>query len=105
MDYHELEKTTVPKLREMAKEYDDLEGVTAMSKEKLVNTLADKMGIEKPHKVVVGIDKGAIKTQIRELKKVRQQALDDKDKAKLHDARKQLHRLRHQLHKAIKITS
>jgi len=105
MDYHQLEKTTVPQLREMAKEYDDLQGVTGMSKEKLVNTLADKMGIEKPHKVVVGVDKATIKAQIRELKKERQQALDAKDKAKINDTRKQLHRLRHKLHKAIRITS
>jgi hypothetical protein len=105
MDYHELQKTTVGKLREMAKEYPDLEGVTGMSKEQLVDTLAEHMGIEKPHKVVVGIDKSAIKAEIRTLKKVRQEALDGKDRKKLHETRHELHKLRHKLRKAIKITS
>ncbi len=103
MDYHDLHKLTVVKLREMAKEYDDLEGVTGMTKDTLCDVLADKMGIEKPHKVVVGIDKASIKREIRALKKVREEALAARDRQKLHDTRRQLHRLRHKLHKASKL--
>ena len=105
MNYHELEKTTVGKLREMAAEHPDLEGVTAMSKEKLVDALAVKLGIEIPHKVVVGIDKSAVKTQIRELKKVRDEAIAAKDSEKLRRTRHKIHKLRHQLRRSITVTS
>lgn len=105
MDYHELEKTTAGKLREMATEQTDLKGVTGMSKERLVDALADKLGIEKPHKVVVGIDKTSIKAKIRELKKQRAEALVSKDREKLHATRRELHKLRHKLHKAIRLTT
>ena len=98
--YHDLQKMTVGRLREMAQEYDDLEGVTGMSKEKLVDVLARKKGIEIPHKVVVGVDKASIKARMRELKKVRDAALDAKDHTQLHRTRRKLHRLRHQLRRA-----
>ena len=104
MDYHELEKTTVVHLREMAQEYEDVKGTSGMNKQQLIDLLCEKKGIERPHKVVVGIDKAAIKAEIRALKKVRQEALDTKDRKKLHETRHQLHRLRHKLRKAIKIT-
>ncbi len=103
MDYHELEKTTVMKLREMAKEYPDLKGVSGMKKEKLVDTLADHMGIEKPHKVVAGVDKSSIKAEIRKVKKERDAALAAKDREGLHDARRRLHKLRHKLRRAIRV--
>ncbi len=105
MNYHELEKTTVDKLREMAKEYPDVEGAIGMSKEQLIDLLADKLGIEKPHKAVVGIDKATIKTGMKELKKVRDSALAEKDRAKLKTTRREMHRLRRQLRKAMKITA
>jgi hypothetical protein len=103
MDYHELEKNTVSKLREMTKEYPDLKGVSGMKKQVLVDTLAELMGIEKPHKVVTGIDKSAIKAEIRALKKVRDEALEAKDRKKLHDTRRELHKLRRSLRKATRI--
>ena len=104
MDYHELEKQTVGKLREMAGEHDDLVGVTGMSKQKLVDALAGKLGIEIPHKVVVGIDKSAIKGRIKDLKKVRDEAIAAKDYERLKRTRKTLHRLRHQLRRASAMT-
>jgi uncharacterized protein (UPF0216 family) len=105
MDYHELQKTTVNKLREMAKQYEDLEGVTGMSKERLVDALAAKLGIERPHKVVIGIDKASIKVKMRALKKERDAALAAKDRARLHAIRHDLHKLRHRLRKATQITA
>jgi hypothetical protein len=103
MNYHDLEKTKVTDLREMAKEYSDLKGVSGMKKQTLVDTLAEKLGIEQPHKVVTGIDKSAIKAEIRGLKKVRDAAIEAKDREKLHDTRRQLHRLRRNLRKATRI--
>ncbi len=105
MDYHELSKLTVNKLREMAQEYDDLVGVTAMSKEKLIEVLCHKLGIEMPHKVVTGIDKTAIKARIRELKKIRDEAIAAKDREKLARARAEIHRLRHKRRRAAKVTA
>jgi DUF438 domain-containing protein len=106
MDYHELEKNTVAKLREMAKEQlPDLKGLSGMRKEKLVDLLAEKMGIEKPHRVVVGVDKPAIKAQIRALKKTQAQAIQAKDREKIRATRHDLHRLRRQLRKAAKVVA
>lgn len=103
MNYHDLHKTTVAKLREMAKAYPEVEGTSGMHKEQLVDLLCEKMGIEKPHKVAVGIDKTKVKQEIRTLKKVRDEALTNHDRAKLHEARKKIHKLRHTLHKATRI--
>jgi hypothetical protein len=105
LTYHTLEKLTVGRLRELAQGYDDLEGVIAMSKEQLVDVLARKKGIEIPHKVVVGIDKAAIKTQIRELKKTRDAALSAKDTEQVRRTRRKMHRLRHQLRRASTVKS
>ena len=107
MDYHELEKMTVAKLREMAKEYPELTGATAMKKEDLISTIAEKLGIEtvesgKAAAVAGGADRTDIKAQIRELKKQRAEALKDKSREQLRVTRKQLHRLRRKLRKAAK---
>ena len=104
MDYHELHKQAVGELREMAGEHEDLKGVTGMSKEKLIEVLCGKMGIEMPHKVVLGIDKSTIKAKIRELKKTRDEAIAAKDRERLKRTRREIHRLRHNLRRAMKIT-
>jgi len=104
MDYHELAKNTVSRLREMAKEhFPDLQGVGAIKKDKLVDMLADKLGIEKPHKVARGIDKSEIKAKIRALKKIRDEAVAAKDRAKLVETRRELHGLRRQLQRAVRL--
>ncbi|MBD3235980.1 MAG: hypothetical protein GF330_04705 [Candidatus Eisenbacteria bacterium] len=103
MDYQELQKQTVVKLREMAKEYPDVEGASGMKKEQLVDMLCDKMGIEKPHAVAVGVDKAEIKKKIAELKKVRDEALQKKDRQTLIATRRKLHQLRRKLRKAVKV--
>jgi len=102
MDYHELEQTKVTELREMAEKYPDISGVAGKGKEELVDLLAEKLGIEKPHLVAGGIDKRAIKTKIRELKAERDRVLEAKDAPQLKRVRRKLHRLRHQLRTAAK---
>jgi hypothetical protein len=103
MNYHELEKHTVAKLREMAKAYSDVEGTSGMHKDQLLDLLCERMGIEKPHKVAVGIDKAKIKAEIRVLKKVRDEAITKRDREKMTETRKKIHKLRHALHKATRI--
>lgn len=103
MNYHELHKTTVARLREMAKAYPDVEGTSGMHKEALIDLLCQRMGIEKPHKVAVGIDKTSIKQEIRVLKKKRDEAIAAHDRDALHEVRRKMHRLRHELHHATHI--
>ncbi len=103
MDYHELEKTKVTELREMAQKYDDIVGASGIPKEQLVDILADKMGIEKPHKEVVGINKAKIKKEIKQLKKERDKVLEAKDRKELKIVRRKIHRMRRKLHAATKL--
>ena len=99
MDWHELQKTRVKDLRDLMKEHLPEEtGTTSMKKEQLVQLLAEKLGIEKPHKSVArGIGKGAIKAQIMERKGLRQHALEAHDHAELKKQRRAIHRLKRRL--------
>jgi hypothetical protein len=49
MDWKDLEKLTVMKLREEALKYPQIEGVHGKNKEQLMNEIAKVLGIEKPH--------------------------------------------------------
>jgi hypothetical protein len=74
VDLNDLRKMTVPKLREMAKEATDLQGVGGMQKEELVHAIAKAKGIE----FVAAKDLStitAVKQQIRALKKQRDEIL------------------------------
>jgi len=103
MEYHELQKMTVAKLREKVHEFPEVTGASGMHKDQLIDLLCEKLGIQKPHKVALGTDKSAIKAQIHALKKERDAAIAAKDAKKLHDARRKLHHLRRALHKAAKL--
>jgi predicted GNAT superfamily acetyltransferase len=104
MDYQELSKLTVVKLREMAQEYSDIVGATGMDKDTLVDILCAKLGVEKPHVVVaLEIDKGQIKAEIRKLKAERDRAIEGKDPATLKHVRRMIHKRRHELRKATRV--
>ena len=47
MDLHEIEHKTVNDLREMAKEYDDIEGASGLKKQELLEILCGKLGIDR----------------------------------------------------------
>ncbi len=101
MDYQELSKNTVSKLRELVKEHlPDLKGVSGMKKEALVEALAEKLGVARPHQAGASLDKGALKAEIKKLKGARRSAIEAKDAAKMKDTREKLHRLRRQLRRA-----
>ncbi|HSH68700.1 MAG: hypothetical protein P1P84_22235 [Deferrisomatales bacterium] len=101
MEYHELEKTTVNRLRELLKEQDpDITGVSGLKKQELVDLLAAKLGVAVPSKVVLGVDKASLKSQIRACKVQRDAAIRDRDRARIKDTRRQLHRLRRSLRRA-----
>jgi hypothetical protein len=101
--HHELKHKTLAELRDIAKdiEHDAVKGYTQLNKDHLVTALCQALGIEMhEHHDVVGIDKAAIKSRIRELKKRRDGALVAHDHAQLKTVRRGIHRLKRQIHKA-----
>lgn len=102
--WEELHKTPVKKLREIAEglgDHEELHGYLTMHKEELVPALCHVLGIEDhAHHEVVGIDKAAIKARIKELKVQRDEAVAAKDAVMAKRARRKIHRLKRQLHKA-----
>lgn len=99
MDFHELQKTRIADLRNLAKEKcPDVKGVIGLKKEHLVDLLAERLGIEKPHKhIQAGLGKRAIKAQIRTLKAARLDALEKHDHEQLKKARRDIHRRKRRL--------
>lgn len=105
MDWHELEKKRVTDLRAMMKErLPEVTGVVAMKKEELVERLAKVLGIEQPHKVVVGIDKITVRGKIRALKELRAAALVAHDHVELKKQRRAIHRLKRRLRRRQAVT-
>ena len=100
--YEQLKHMTLAELREIAKGdgQEVVQGYTQMNKEHLVGALAKALGIQHTHHDVVGIDKSSIKARIRELKTQRAAALEAHDHAQLKLVRRNIHRLKRQIHKA-----
>jgi hypothetical protein len=100
--FEELKHKTVTDLREMAKgiEHEAVQGYTQMNKEHLLVALSRALGIQHEHHEVIGVDKASIKSRIRQLKAKRQAALAAHDHAQLKAVRRNIHRLKRQIHKA-----
>ncbi len=101
--HHELKHKTLAELRDIAKdiEHDAVKGYTQLNKEHLVVALCQALNIDiHEHHVVVGIDKAAIKSRIKALKTRRDAALAAHDHKQLKVARRSIHRLKRQIHKA-----
>ena len=102
MEWKDLEKMTVLKLREEALKFPEIEGVHGKNKEQLMDELANALGIEKPHaqfteKIVH--TKSDLKHKIQELKSERDKLLQAHNHAKLHDVRREVHKLKHEIRK------
>ena len=98
--YEELKSKTIAELREIAKgvESEHVQGHSQMNKDHLLPALCRALGIDvHEHHVVTGIDKAAVKSKIRELKKQRDTALESHDHARLKSLRRQIHHLNHQI--------
>ena len=98
--YEELKGKTVAELRDIATEtgHDAVKGAMQMNKEHLLPALCQALGIDThEHHQVVGIDKTAIKTKMRELKKQRDAALEAGDQQQLKAVRRHIHHLNHQI--------
>lgn len=100
--YEQLKHLTLAELREIAKDntHEAVQGYTQLNKEHLIGALAKALGIQHTHHDVVGIDKSTIKARIRDLKTQRAAALEAHDHAQLKAVRRNIHRLKRQIHKA-----
>ena len=101
--FEELKKMKVAELREVAAGLGEegVKGYTQMNKEHLLTALCNELGIEMHvHHEVVGIDKTTIKTQIRQLKKERDEAISNKKKDELQRVRRKIRNLKKELRKA-----
>lgn len=101
--YEELRHKTVVELREIASgiEHEALRGYTQLNKEHLLQALAAALGLDTYiHHEVVGINKSDIKAKIKALKQQRDEAIGAHDHARLKRVRRQLHRLKREIHKA-----
>jgi len=101
--HNELRHKTLAELRDIAKDiqHDAVQGYTQLNKEHLVVAICRALGIEMhEHHDVIGIDKAAIKSRIKALKTKRNEAITAHDRAALKKARRGIHRLKRQIHKA-----
>ena len=102
MEWKELQKMTVLKLRDEALKFPQIEGVHGKSKERLMDELATILGIEKPHTHFtdqVVHTKSELKHKIHDLKMEREKLLAAHDHTHLHDVRRQIHELKHTIRK------
>jgi len=100
--FEELKHKTVNELRDIAKgiEHEAVQGYTQLNKEHLLIAISKALGLPHEHHDVIGVDKAAIKTRIRELKKKRDEALSAHNHPELKVVRRTIHRLKRQIHKA-----
>jgi hypothetical protein len=102
MEWKDLEKMTVVKLREEALKFPQIEGVHGKNKERLMDELSVILGIEKPHVQFaeqVIHTKTELKHKIHDLKVEREKLLAKHDQKQLHDVRRQIHELKHTIRK------
>src|SRR5712691_4244468 len=100
--YEELKHKTVAQLREIAKatEHEALQGYSQLNKDHLLTALCKALNIGHEHHEAKGIDKAAVKTQIKALKKARDEALTARDSRRLKALRRQIHNLNHRIRRA-----
>ena len=102
MEWKDLEKMTVLKLREEALKYPQIEAVHGKDKSRLMDELANILGIERPHahfNETVIHTKSDLKHRLHELKVDRDKSLAAHDHARLHAVRREMHSLKHAIRK------
>ena len=103
MDWKDMEKMTIVKLREEAMKYpEQIKGVHGKPKAQLMDELAKLLGIDKPHHHFaddVVHTKGDLKKKIHTLKEQREKLIAAKDHRKLHEVRREIHQLKRKIRK------
>jgi hypothetical protein len=101
--FDELKHKRVNELREIAKEmeHEEVQGYTQMNKDHLLEAICHALKIEMHvHHEVVGVNKSEIKSQIKELKKKRDEAITEKKPDDLKQIRRKIRNLKKTLRKA-----
>ena len=102
--FDELKKKTVSDLRKIASglDHEELKSYTLLHKEHLLKALCKALNIDMHfHHEVVGLDKSSMKTQIRKLKKRRDEAFSSHNHAELKIVRRKIRMLKKALRKAM----
>lgn len=102
--YDDLSKKTVAELRELASGIEDerIRGYSQLPKHELLPRLCMVLGIDMhAHHRAVGEQKSKIKAEIRALKQARDAAVQAKDYRQLREIRQKIHKLKHELRKAM----
>lgn len=102
--YKDLKKKTAAELKEIAKgiEHEAVKGYSQMNKDHLIESICKALNIDMfEHHRAVGIDKGAIKTKIKELKKERDGFIEKKDYKQLREVRREIKKLKNKLRRAM----
>ncbi len=100
LTYHDLKLKTIAELRDLAKDlnHEAVQGFSQMNKDHLLPALCRALNIDMlEHHVAVGLDKAAVKAQMRQLKHNRDLAVQNHDRPSLKNIRRQMHRLNRQI--------
>ena len=102
--FEELRHKKVAELRQVAAELGEevIQGALQMNKEHLLEAICKALNLDMyVHHKVVGVDKAAIKAEIRKLKKQRDAAIAEKKKDELIKTRRKIRRLKKTLRRSI----
>ena len=102
MEWKDLERMTVLKLREEALKFPQIESVHGKHKDGLMEEIAAQLGIERPHAHFteqVVHTKSELRHKILELKAERNKLVAEHNHQRLHDVRRAMHELKHTIRK------
>jgi len=102
MEWRDLEKMTVVKLRDEALKHPELKGVHGKTKEQLMDELATLLGIARPHAHYSGKvihTKQELKHHIHALKAQRDELVAAHKHHELHAVRREIHDLKRKIKK------
>jgi len=102
--HKELKGKTAAQLKEIAAgiEHDAVKGYTQMNKDHLIRSICTALGIHiHEHHEEVGVDRSALKSKIRALKKERDKILEGDDRKQLKAIRHRIKEYRKKLRKAL----
>ena len=98
--YEELKHKQVEELREIAKglDHEAVKGFTQMNKDHLLPALCTALGIDAHvHHAARGERKAAARARLKELRDLREKAMEAHDHTALHAIRREYHHINHSL--------
>ena len=98
--YEALKKMTLAELRDIAKDqsHEAVQGFSQMNKDHLLPALCTALGIDAHvHHAAHGEAKAAARARLKELRRLREQAIATHDHTALHAIRREYHHVNHSL--------